>query len=64
MEDNRATLVSAVRQLIWQKKTFVFGSRWHQLANVQLLWTLMHKSACTGGGSFWFKGCGTHNLCR
>jgi hypothetical protein len=64
MEDNRDTFVGAVRQLIWVKKTFVFGSRWHQLVNVQLLWTLMHKRARTGGSSFWFKYCATYNLYR
>jgi hypothetical protein len=45
------------------KATFLFGSSWHQWANEELLRTFMHKRSRTGGGSFWFKYCGTHNLC-
>lgn len=44
------------------KVEFLFGSRYHQWANEELLRKFMHGRATPRGGSFWFRYVGTHDL--
>jgi len=44
------------------KTEFLFGSSYHKWANEKLLSEFMHGRAMPGGGSFWFRYCGSHNL--
>lgn len=44
------------------KVQFLYGSAYHQWANKELLEKFMHGRAKAGGGSFWFKYCGSDLL--
>lgn len=45
------------------KATFLFGSKYHQWKNGELLKKFMHTIEISRGGSFWFRYSGNRELC-